>query len=208
MFLSQVAGVSIFILIAVVLTQFNISQNKVFIISSICAVVYMLANGLFVYRHDYRMLHSALWPYDDTEDVIPFLRRLLNGMTKQNREIEKLQYGTEKLLVENIQLRKAAQANLAPAHLLKDIADAYKKILDIRSRVKQSKQDSDEFVFELTNALMAAEQGQDSGKILNMLDSITKVMSERRKLQKLKQEERKINFLQKATFKSLSSSSG
>lgn len=202
--LVQFAGVIIFVLSALILWILDIQQEHIVLYSSICVFVFALFFIKYRYETQFLFIKTGLWPDDDDVDLVSFLRKAVKQIKIQNTELSDMQYRTEKLLTDNVQMRRSAESIRASANFLKDLSTSYNKILEIRARVKESRNTAETLLSDYTQTLKMAEEGRNPKEIIDVMKTLQKMREEQGNLRKLKRKERQIIAGQNAMFRAMS----
>lgn len=200
MLLTQVVSVPLFIVLVFLSVGIGLSQAQSLIVSSILVIAYIFSITYKTYNNDIALLRHGFYPIDYKSDLIPFLQKFLINIEKIYNDNVNMKYRTEKLLTDNVQMRKEALAMRAPASLLKKIADAYQKILEIRRDVKFNLTTNEKYLIETQESLKLAEQGASVEQVFERLVTISKIRKERKKLEVLQKQEKEIDTFQKSAL--------
>ncbi|NJC97883.1 MAG: hypothetical protein FIB03_16365 [Anaerolineae bacterium] len=109
------------------------------------------------------------------------------------QELQKMRYRTERVLTENIELRKVCQSK-RHTKILKDLSENYKKIIDVRAEVEEQIHRTESFKIEWGSVLERLQRGEISEVAVSKYDSIRVLNSERRAYNKLDKAERDVGF--------------
>ncbi len=199
----QITSFILFSVSAFSLFKLGLQQEYIILFSSIIVIACISLYLYSFYKDQFLFLSIGIWPLDGGRDFIGTLRKFFKKTEKQYSDIKNMQYETEILLTENIQLRKSALAIRAPAKHIKEISDSYKKILDLRSRIKESKLTAEEMLKDFSQAIELAESGRDEKEVLDMIDSFIRVRDEQKNLNKLKRQEREVSIFQSSVSRTL-----
>ncbi len=203
MFLTQVTSILLFVFLVTLISQFNSIQTQNFLISGVIVIAYILIVAYYTYKFDITSYRLGYFPIDKNSDIVDYLRMTLKNIEKIYAKGEDLKYDTEKLLTDNILMRKEANAILASADLLKKISEAYKRILNLRIEIKETQKRANDFIFEIKKELENAEQGLSNRKVVEQLVYTGRVSEQTIKYKELKREEQKINSFQRLAAKEL-----
>lgn len=202
---TQVSGLLIFILSVGLQLKLQIKQEYVIINSLIIVSVCLFLYAFAYFRFEFRLLRIKSWPAETKEEVLVFFQNLIANANKTYAEVKAMLRDLDDMFFENVQLRKFAQSRRDSSNILKDIAESQTRIINLRVKLKVSKQKGETVIAYFNKARDSVERANTlddaSG---NLEEYINTINLEFAKLKNMKGEEQEILLQQTQASKELS----